>query len=115
MLAAVSAFIEPAFARAADDRPRLALEARHPRVNNIRIAGLQLNVHRAHAVRDEQDFAPRLPAVSCFENTALVVWLEDVAVSCDPRDVRIVRMNANSADLPGVVEPNELPCLSGVS
>src|SRR6185369_388349 len=104
MLAAVGAFVEATFATAADDRPWLALEPRHPCVNNVRIVRLQLEVHRADTVRDKQHFAPRLSAVSCFEHTALVVWFEDVAVSCDPNDVRVCRMNANRADLTGVVE-----------
>src|SRR5215213_2197159 len=73
MLATVSALVEPTFTRAADDRPRFALETRHPCVNNTRIAWLHLDIHRTNSVRYKEDFAPRLPAVSCFENTALIV------------------------------------------
>src|SRR6185369_8191852 len=115
VFAAVGALVKTTFTTTADDRPRFALEMRHPRVNHIRIAWLQLDIHRADRVRDKQYFAPRLAAVRRFENAALVVRLEDVAIRCDPRDVGICWMNAHCADLSGVVETHKLPRLAGVS
>src|SRR5438445_9566946 len=83
MFTAVGALEKPAVARAADDRPGLAFESRHPRVNNIRIAGLQLDIHCAYAVGNEQDLAPGLSAVRGFEDAALSIRFESVALRRD--------------------------------
>ena len=114
MFAAVSAFVEAAFAAAADDRPGLALEMRHPGIDDVRIPRLQLEVHRADAVRDKQNFAPRLTAVSCFKYAALVIGFESIALCRYPDNVRISRMNANCSNLAGVVQPNEFPSHSAI-
>src|SRR5437868_7294737 len=71
VLAAVSALIKAAVARTADDRPWLALQPRHPGVNDIGIAWLQLEIHCAKLIRDEQNFSPGLPAVHCLEHASL--------------------------------------------
>ena len=109
MFTAVGALEKPAVARAADDRPGLAFESRHPRVNNIRIAGLQLDIHCAYAVGNEQNLAPGLSAVRGFEDAALSIRFESVALRRDPNDVRISRMNANASNLARVVEADEFP------
>src|SRR5207253_10584817 len=70
VLTAVSALVETSLARAADDCPRFPFEMRHPGIHDIWVTRLQLNVHRTDAVRDEQNFAPCLPAVSCLEHAA---------------------------------------------
>jgi len=75
---------------------------------------LQFDVHCAHRVGDEEDFAPRLAAVSGFENAAFVVGFEDVAGGGDPDDVRVAGVNTHSADLSGVVESDKLPRLAAV-
>jgi hypothetical protein len=108
-LARVAALVESTFARAADDRPGLALEARHPRVDDGRMARLQFDIHRAHAVVDEQDLPPGCAAIAGLEDAAIRAAFEGVAVCRDPDDVRICRVNANRRDLAGVVEPREPP------
>src|SRR5262249_34622807 len=52
VLAAVRALVEPdarGRVRAANDRPRLALTAPHPRVNDVRIRGIELEIGGADA------------------------------------------------------------------
>src|SRR5438067_13219305 len=109
MFTAVGALEKPAVARAADDRPGLAFESRHPRVNNIRIAGLQLDIHCAYAVGNEQNLAPGLSAVRGFEDAALSIRFESVDLRRDPNDVRIRRMNENRSNLDRLEEADELP------
>ena len=110
VLAAVGALVEAAVARTADDRPGFAFEVRHPGVNNTGITGLQLDIHCAYAIRNEQNLAPSLSAVRGFEDAALSIRFESVALRRDPNDVRISRMNANASNLARVVEADEFPC-----
>src|SRR5712692_11811174 len=105
MLATVSALVKAAVARAADDRPGLSFQSRHPRINHVWIAGLQLDIHRANLIRDEQNLAPRLAAVRRLEDTSVRIRFESVALRRHPNDVRVGRMNANRSNLPGIVEP----------
>src|SRR5260370_8416159 len=84
MLPAVRAPVEAAVLRAADDRPRLPLEPRHPGIDDTGVARLDLDVHRADAVRHEQHLAPRLPAVARLEYPALGIRLERVAAPPNP-------------------------------
>src|SRR5258708_40299329 len=106
--------VEAAVLRAADDRPRLPLEPRHPGIDDTGVARLDLDVHRADAVRHEQHLAPRLAAVARLEYAALGIRLERVADRRNPCDVGIRRMNAHGADLSGVREAHELPRLAGI-
>ena len=114
MFAAIGAFIETAVARAADDRPGFSFEVRHPGVNDIRIAGLQLNIHSAHVIGNEQNLAPGLSTVRGFEDAPLSIRFESVALRRDPNDVRIRRMNANRSNLARIVEADELPRLPAI-
>jgi hypothetical protein len=117
MFAAVGALVEPnarRALRAADDRPRLPLAAPHPRVDDVRVRRIELEVSRADAVGEEQHFLPRLSTVGRLEDAALGVRLERIADRGDPRDVRIRRVNAHGADLTGVVQSGKAPRLSGV-
>src|SRR5258708_21194522 len=52
--------VEAAVLRAADDRPRLPLEPRHPGIDDTGVARLELDVHRADAVRHEDRKSTRL-------------------------------------------------------
>ena len=108
-VAPVRALVETAFARAGDDRPRLPFDAIHPRVHDLRIAGLQLDVHRAGAVAHVQRLLPRLAAIGGLEDAAVVVRLEDVAIGRHPDDVGIGGVDSHSPDLSGGGQPCELP------
>src|SRR5690606_19852574 len=112
--AAVGALVEAAFARAGDDRPRLALDARHPGVHGVRVAGLEFDVGGAGAVVEIQRLAPGAAAVRRAEDAALGVALEHVAGGGNPRGVGIGGMHTQRADLPGVVETGEVPGLAAV-
>src|SRR5713226_6605722 len=114
MLATVSALVKAAVARAADDRPGLSFQPRHPRINHVWIAGLQLKIHRPNLIGDEQNLAPRLPAVGCLEHPAVRIRFERVALCRYPNDVRVCRMNPHRSNLPGIVEPDEFPGLTAV-
>src|SRR6476646_7924635 len=108
-VAAVSALEEAAVARAADDRPWLSLQPRHPRIDDIRIAWLNLDVHGPDAVVDVEHLPPGLPAILCLEHSAFRVSFEGVAVGRDPGDVRVGRMDPHRSNLSGVIQADELP------
>src|SRR5262249_13041942 len=50
VFATVSALVETAFATAADDGPGLTFQVRHPCVDDVWIAWLQLDIHSADSV-----------------------------------------------------------------
>ena len=114
MFAAVDALIEAALAGATDDCPRLALKTRHPDIDDVRIARLNLQIHGAHLIGYEQHPVPRLPSIRGFEHAAFGVRFEGVTLRRHPGDVRICRMDAHRSDLAGVVETGELPRLSAI-
>src|SRR4030095_301598 len=115
MIAAVGAFVEPTFTRAAYYRPRLSFEMRHPGVNHIRVPRLKLYIHRSNALGYEQNLLPRNAAVCSFEHAALGVRLERISHNCHPDDVWLGRVDSNGADLSSIVKTDELPGLPGVS
>ncbi len=108
-LAAVRALVESAFPGTADDGPRLALEPRHPRVDDVRVGRVDLDVHRADLVRDVEHLLPGLSAVHRLEHAALGVRFERVAHRRHPDDVGVGGVDAHRADLAGVVEAGECP------
>src|SRR4029079_2374781 len=103
----IGTLVEAAIARAADDRPRLALESRHPGVDDVRVSGLNLDVHRADAVVDEEHLLPGLAAIGGLEYAALLVPLEGIPIRRNPDDVRVGRVNADRADLAGIVKADK--------
>ena len=114
VLAPVGALVEAAVVAAADDRPGLALQVREPGVDDVRIARLELDVHRADAVGEEEDLAPRLAAVGRLEDAPVGVVLEGVALRRHPHGVGVGRMDAHAANLTGVAQARERPGLAGV-
>ena len=106
----IRALEEAAIARSADDRPRLPLQPRHPRVHDAGVARLDFDIHGTNAIVDVQDLAPGLAAVIRLEHPTLGILLEGVAVGGHPHHVGIGRMDTHGADLTGVGEPGELPC-----
>ena len=86
-VAAVGAAVDAALARAGDDRPRLALGAPHRGVEHVRVAGLELDVHGAGAVGDEEHLLPRPAAVARAEHAALAAAGERVADGGDEHRV----------------------------
>src|SRR5829696_9354330 len=87
--ASVRRLVDAALARAADDRPRLALGAPHGRVDRARVVGLELEVHRAGAVGEVEHLLPRPAAVARAEDAALRVGREGVADGGDEGDVGV--------------------------
>src|SRR6266498_2784811 len=87
---------------------------RHPGVHDIRIPWLQLDIHRSHAIGNEKHLPPGLAAINRLEHAAFSVWLECVAHSRHPNDIRILWMNAHRSDLSRVVKTDELPSLSTI-
>src|SRR5512132_3005130 len=114
MVARVGALEDTALTSAADDRPRLPLAAPHDSVHHFGTAGLQLDVRRAGAVREEEDLVPRATAIARSIHAALGAWLEGVASRRDVDDVWIRWMHAHRADLPDVAQSDERPAQSRI-
>src|SRR5262245_10761040 len=115
-LAAVRGFVDAALRgrAAADDRPRLAFGAPRSGVNLVRIGRVHRQRHRAGVVVYEEDFQPRLSAVSGAEDAAFGVRAERLPQSRNEGHVGVTRIDAQRTDLPDAAQTDVCPGLARV-
>src|SRR5690606_35747592 len=97
-----------------DDRPRLAFGAPHGRVEHVRVAGLELDIHGAGGIGQVEHALPAQAAIARAVHAALCVGAERIADGGDVRDVRIGGMHAHPADVADLTESGVHPGLSRV-
>ena len=116
VVAAIRGLVDAAFARrpAADDRPRLALRAPRARVNLVRIRRVDRDRDDAGLIVDEQHLLPGPAAILRPIHAAIGSPSERVARGRDVRDVGILRMYFQLADLSDFPQADELPRAPGV-
>src|SRR5205823_35325 len=114
VLAAIGGLEDSALQSTRDQRPRPPISVPDGGVNNLRVCGIENRIEGARRIAAEQDLAPGFPAVGRLEYAALRIRPPHVAERRDVRNVGILRVNADSADLPCVSEAGELPRFAGV-
>src|SRR5215218_2660188 len=113
-LAAVDAAPESAVRATAADFPEGAMGFPHRSVKNARVGLVETEINRAGFIADVENLAPGCAAVLALEHAALGVWAEGVTQRRDPHDVRVVRVDANLADVARFAQSNVAPTPAGV-
>ena len=113
-VAAVRGLVDAALLAARDHGPGLSLRGPHGRVEHVRVRGVHGDFVRAGALADVEHLLPVRAAVGGPEDAAHLVGSEGVAEHRRVDDVRVLRMDDDPADLPGVAESDVGPALSAV-
>ncbi len=95
-------------------RPLLAVEVPHRRVQQVRVARVDVEVCRAVHVVDVEDLLPRLARVLAHEDAALLVRAEGVPDGRDIDLVGIERVDDDARDVTRVGEPEVAPGLATI-
>src|ERR1035437_3231469 len=114
VVAAVGGFEEAAGGSAARKAPWCAVGVPDGGKEDVRVLGVEAQVHRARAIIAEEDFGPGLPAVLGTEDAALRVRVIGVAQRGYVDHVGVGGMHADARDGLRVGEAHVLPRLAGV-
>src|SRR5829696_3778117 len=98
-LAAVDAAPESAVRAAAADLPEGAMGLPDGGVKDSGVGLVETEIDRAGFIADVENLAPGCAAVLALEHAALRVRTEGVTQRRDPHDIRVVRVDANLADV----------------
>src|SRR5439155_11943894 len=112
--AAVARPVQAASRAAAGEAPRRPVRLPERREQDVRVAGIHGQVDRPGLVVLEEDLLPALAAVPGTEDAALRARTVRVAQGRDVDEVRVLRVDDESGDLAGVLEPDARPRLPRV-
>ena len=113
-VAAVGRFVEPAVGAAALKRPGLANDLPDAGIEHAGVCGVDRDVDCPGDIALVEDLLPGLAAILCAKDAALFIRAGHVAESCDIGDVRILRVDAQGADLLRVCQADMRPGVTGV-
>ena len=113
-VAAVPRALHAAFHAARADGPGLPLDLPRGGVDGVRVAGLELEVHRPGLLGHEEHELPIRPAVLGAVDPALGVRREGIPDLRHPGGIGIFRMDEDGAGAAGVLEAEAPPGLAGV-
>src|SRR5829696_547666 len=113
-LAAVDAAPQSAVRATAADLPEGAMGFPDSSVKNSRVGLVETEINRAGFIADVENLAPGCATVLALEHAALGVGSEGVTQRRDPHDIRVVRVDANLADVARFAQPNVAPASAGV-
>jgi hypothetical protein len=113
-LAAVDAAPQSAIRPAAADLPEGAMCLPDGRVEDAWVGLVETEIDRSGCIADEKDVAPGRAAVVALEHAALRIGTEGVSQRRDPHDIRVVRVDANLADVARFTKADVPPASSGV-
>ncbi len=108
-VAAVGGFEQAAIGAATFQIPRDAMHIPEGGVDNIRISGIENQIHRAGLYAACINLFPCFTTVGGAENAALFVRSPEMAHGRDVDDVGILGVHANRADLERVIQTKVLP------
>ena len=113
-VAAVAGLVQAASGAAARHVPEVAVRLPDRRVDDARVVRVHRQVDGPGPVAGEQDPLPVPAAVARAVHPALVVGAEQVAEGGDVHEVGVVRVDADLADVAGVLQPGMSPAAAAV-
>src|SRR5215207_8403945 len=84
------------------------------RVEHVRIARVHGDLVDARVFADREHGVPCLPAVGCLVETAVAAGRPERPLRGDVDHVRVARIDQDTADVLGALEPHVLPRLAAV-
>src|SRR5215213_2205405 len=113
-LATILTAPEPAVRTAAADLPEGAMGLPDGGVEDARIGAVDAQVNRTGFVADKQYVSPVGAAIVAFEHATFRIGAEGVTQCRHPHDVRVVRVDADLADVARITQPAVGPAPPGV-
>src|SRR5688572_23398540 len=96
-------------------RPGFALKAPHPRVKNVRVSRIDIEICDAVLIVDVERLRPCLAAVRRHKHAAFFIWTESVPQCADVNDVVVLRIDSDGGDALSVFKAHVLPRFPTVS